>query len=236
MGESTQIKVGEGACWWGGLWTAPFYEAKERALSTPTPKWRLFIGRWTFTATVVTLMSAFIIILRTRVSVCHIFFLSCYLLSCCSRGIWVQCTVIWIQDSKQTLLFVYDYVATFEQFHIQGSFCSEEKNLLNRPFPLTSKYVWNPWRHVWGASEGLLGWIFHCYIRECSLRSDGCCLRIQENLKLLRRQPRVPASAFSTVVVWSLYNFFQHCRGAVRWTCLVRVQRFVVAIECLLTS
>ena len=104
----------------------------------------------------------------------------------------------------------------------------------NRPFPLTSKYVPNPWRHIWGASEGLLGWIFHC-IREHSLRSDGCCLRVQENPKLLRGWPRVQASAFSTVVVRTLCNFFQHCHGAVRWRCLVCIQRFVVAIECPLT-
>ena len=34
----------------------------------------------------------------------------------------------------------------------------------NRPFPLTSKYVWNLWRHIWGTSKRSLGRILHCYI------------------------------------------------------------------------
>ena len=108
--------------------------------------------------------------------------------------------------------------------------------VINRPFPLTSKYVWNPWRHVWGASEGLLGRIFYCYIREYSLRSDSDCLRVQENRKLPRRRCRVSTLAFSTVVVRTLCDFFRHCRGAVRWTCLVCTQRFVLACKCLLMS
>ena len=78
----------------------------------------------------------------------------------------------------------------------------------NRPFPLTSKYVLNTWCHIWGASEGLLGWILHCYIWERSLHSDSCCLRVQGNPKLPRRQPEVPALAFSTVVVELRATFF----------------------------
>ena len=108
--------------------------------------------------------------------------------------------------------------------------------VVNRPFPLTSKYVRNPWRHVWGASAGLLGRIFYCYIREHSLRSYGGCLDVQENCKLPRHPHRVPSSAFSTMVVWTMCNFFRHCRGAARWMCLVCTQRFVVACKCLLTS
>ena len=87
--------------------------------------------------------------------------------------------------------------------------------VVNRPFPLTSKYVRNPWCHVWGASEGLLGRIFYCYIREHSLRSDGGCLHVQENRKLPRRRHRVPSSAFSTMVVRTLCDSF----STLPWCC-----------------
>ena len=53
-----------------------------------------------------------------------------------------------------------------------------------------------------------LGRIFHCYIWERSQRSDGYCLRVQGKPKLPRRRPRVPASAFSTVVVSTPCDFF----------------------------
>ena len=102
----------------------------------------------------------------------------------------------------------------------------------NRPFPLTSKYVQNTWRHVWVPwKASLLGWILCCYIWKRSLRSDSCCLCIQ----LPSCWPRVPASTFSTVVVRTLCDFFRHRHGAVRWTCLVCTQQFVVATKCLLT-
>ena len=87
---------------------------------------------------------------------------------------------------------------------------SQLRSWNNRPFSLTSKYVQNTWRHAWGALEGMLGRILHCYIQERSLRSDECCLRVQGNPKLPRRRPGVPV-----------------------WTYLVCTQWFVVATKCL---
>ena len=57
------------------------------------------------------------------------------------------------------------------------------------------------WCHVWGASDGLLGRIFHCYIWKCSLRSDGCCFTYRGNTKLPWHRSRVPASTFSESTV-----------------------------------
>ena len=51
-----------------------------------------------------------------------------------------------------------------------------------------------------------------------------------------RHRSRVPASAFSTVVVRILCDFFWHRHGAVRWMRLLCTQQFVVATKCLLTS
>ena len=77
--------------------------------------------------------------------------------------------------------------------------CSCSK-LINRPFPLRCNGMQYTWRHVWGASEGLLGRIFHCYIWEHSLRSEGCCFVYRGNTKLPWHPSTVPASTFSTVV------------------------------------
>ena len=52
----------------------------------------------------------------------------------------------------------------------------------NTPFPLTSKYVRNSWRHVWGASKRLLRQFLHCYIQERRLRSDGYCFVYRGNM------------------------------------------------------
>ena len=68
----------------------------------------------------------------------------------------------------------------------------------NRPFPLRRNGMQYTWRHVWGASDGLLGWIFHCW--EHGLRSDGCCFAYRGNTELPWHRSRVPASTFSTVV------------------------------------
>ena len=42
---------------------------------------------------------------------------------------------------------------------------SGKGGLTNRPFPIKTQWMQYTWHHVWGASDGLLGRIFHCYIR-----------------------------------------------------------------------
>ena len=69
MSESTEVEVGEGACWGNGCWTSSLYEAEKCALATPTPKWwilRLLTWRGGDTATV-----------------CH-----------CNRTFWIWCTTV----------------------------------------------------------------------------------------------------------------------------------------------
>ena len=41
MSESTEVKIGERACWGDGCWTASLYEAEKCALAAPTSKWWL---------------------------------------------------------------------------------------------------------------------------------------------------------------------------------------------------
>ena len=45
------------------------------------------------------------------------------------------------------------------------------------------------------------GQIFHCYIPERSLHSDGCCLRVQRKPELLTHRSRVQALAFQQCMV-----------------------------------
>ena len=70
----------------------------------------------------------------------------------------------------------------------------------NGPFPSRRNGMQYMWRRVWGASEGLLWRIFHCYIWEHGLRSDGCGFVYRENTELPWHQSKFPASTFSTVV------------------------------------
>ena len=106
----------------------------------------------------------------------------------------------------------------------------------NRPFPVTSKYVQNPWHRVWGTSKRSLRQILHCYIRQRGWRLDGCYFGYRRNPELSRHWSRVPAATFSAVLVSKSVRLRSTLLWSYKIMHLVCIQRCVVTAKCLLTS
>ena len=107
-----------------------------------------------------------------------------------------MCTHIWMYIYVwQSHVGINDYSVTY----------------FNRPFPLTSKYVRNLWRHIWGTSKRSLGWILHCYKWGSGSCLKACYIPVCTHGKFtpadLLRYPRcdVTYSAFHSVLMGKVY-------------------------------
>ena len=90
---------------------------------------------------------------------------------------------------------------------------------INRAFPLRCNGMQYTWRHIWGALEGLLDQILHCYMQEHSLHSNSCCFVYRGKTKLSEHRSRVPALAFSTVVAPTLCDFVPRGLSSIAINC-----------------
>ena len=80
------------------------------------------------------------------------------------------------------------------------------------PIDLSIKTLWNA-EHLTshlGYLRRSAGANFHWYIWECNMLSDSCHFAYKGNPQLPRHRSRVPASAFSTVLVRTPCNFLGH--------------------------
>ena len=91
-----------------------------------------------------------------------------------------------------------------------GSCTEEVLEWFNIPFPLRCNAF--PWRHIWGASDGLLYQILHCYM--CiygneALCSDNCPFMYRRNTELSGRWSRTLSIGLFNSGTCSL-NFGRH--------------------------
>ena len=71
----------------------------------------------------------------------------------------------------------------------------------NRPFPLRRNGMQYTCRHVWGASEGLLGRIFHCYYMRTWPMFRRLLVRVQGKYRAASTPIQSSSIGLSTVVV-----------------------------------